>query len=170
MNWDAVGALAEAVGAAGVIATLAYLAIQIRRSNLLATAESNRFSHNASSPTVLAIAQDPELARIFREGLGDRDSLSADDRVRFDMVVGTLISGLSATITDQDLLGHRSDLQGDQAEALRAFLLAPGGASWWADYQARFAPGVRARIEEKLGIFKPPAAERAGALGEADSG
>jgi hypothetical protein len=158
MNWDAVGALAEAVGAAGVIATLAYLAIQIRRSNLLATAESSRFSHTASDPAVLAISQDPDLARIFREGLGDRDSLSADDRVRFDMVMGTLIGGFSASITDQALLGRRPDLQGDQTEALKAFLLAPGGASWWAVYQARFAPGVRSRIEEMLGISKPPAA------------
>ena len=98
MNWDAIAAVAEAVGAAGVIATLGYLAIQIRRSNLLATTESIRYAQTASNPTILAIAQDPDLARVFREGLRDRDSLSADERVRFDMVMGAMISGISASI------------------------------------------------------------------------
>lgn len=32
MNWDAIGALAESIGAIGVMATLAYLAIQVRQS------------------------------------------------------------------------------------------------------------------------------------------
>lgn len=32
MNWDALGAIAELVGAAGVVATLVYLSIQIRNS------------------------------------------------------------------------------------------------------------------------------------------
>ena len=33
MNWDAVGAVAEVVGALGVIISLVYLALQIRQSN-----------------------------------------------------------------------------------------------------------------------------------------
>jgi hypothetical protein len=34
MNWDAIGAMAELVGAAGVIFSLVYLARQIRQSNV----------------------------------------------------------------------------------------------------------------------------------------
>ncbi len=32
MNWDAIGAIGELVGAVGVIATLGYLAVQIRQN------------------------------------------------------------------------------------------------------------------------------------------
>ena len=32
MNWDALGAIGEIVGALGVIATLAYLAVQVRQN------------------------------------------------------------------------------------------------------------------------------------------
>ena len=35
VNWDALGAIAELIGAIAVIATLAYLAIQVRQSKLL---------------------------------------------------------------------------------------------------------------------------------------
>ena len=74
MNWDALGAIAELLGAAGVIITLTYLALQIRRSNALSLAESQRFSNHAATPAVVAIAQDADLARLFRQGLRDRSS------------------------------------------------------------------------------------------------
>jgi type II secretory pathway component PulJ len=35
MNWDALGAIAELLGAIAVFATLAYLAVQIRQSNIV---------------------------------------------------------------------------------------------------------------------------------------
>lgn len=35
VNWDAIGAIAEAVGAIGVLATLVYLAVQVRHSRTL---------------------------------------------------------------------------------------------------------------------------------------
>jgi hypothetical protein len=34
MNWDAIGAVAELLGAIGVIASLVYLAVQIRQSSV----------------------------------------------------------------------------------------------------------------------------------------
>ena len=39
MNWDAFGALAEALGAAAVIATLAYLSVQIRQNSRMMRAQ-----------------------------------------------------------------------------------------------------------------------------------
>ena len=42
MNWSAVGAIAEAIGGVGVILTLAYLSIQIRGSNRVASAQSRQ--------------------------------------------------------------------------------------------------------------------------------
>ena len=42
MNWDAIGAVGEVVGAAGVIFTLLYLAMQIRQSNRLARFQTYR--------------------------------------------------------------------------------------------------------------------------------
>ena len=42
MNWDAIGAIGEVVGAAGVIATLAYLAAQIRDNNKMMRATTKQ--------------------------------------------------------------------------------------------------------------------------------
>ena len=62
MNWDAIGACAELIGAAGVIATLGYLAVQVRQNTnaiKLGTAHSvaeefrGMFALAASTPGVL---------------------------------------------------------------------------------------------------------------------
>ncbi|MDD9888763.1 MAG: hypothetical protein OXU30_00295 [Gammaproteobacteria bacterium] len=42
MNWEAVGAISEIIGALAVVATLAYLAVQIRQSNDLLRSESRQ--------------------------------------------------------------------------------------------------------------------------------
>ena len=42
MNWEAIGALAELCGAAAVVATLVYLAVQIRQNNELRRSESRQ--------------------------------------------------------------------------------------------------------------------------------
>ncbi len=39
MNWDAVGAIGEVIGAAGVVVTLVYLALQIRRNSIATCSE-----------------------------------------------------------------------------------------------------------------------------------
>lgn len=42
MSWEAIGAIAEAIGGLGVILTLAYLSMQIRASNRVARAQSRQ--------------------------------------------------------------------------------------------------------------------------------
>jgi len=40
MHWEAIGAIGEVVGAAAVVATLIYLARQVRQSNAVAAAQA----------------------------------------------------------------------------------------------------------------------------------
>ena len=41
MNWDALGAIAELLGAIAVFSTLAYLAVQVRQSNIVAREQAH---------------------------------------------------------------------------------------------------------------------------------
>ncbi len=159
MNWDALGAIAELLGAAGVVVTLVYLALQIRRSNALAFSESLRFANDAATPAVVAIAQDADLARLFRQGLRDRSSLNPDEQVRFDMVMGNLIGGLSSSIVDQMTLGfYGSDAAPNQKVQIRQFLASPGGAAWWSLYGGGFPPMFQRFVAETVRPRQPHAA------------
>ncbi len=86
MNWDAIGAVAEAFGALAVILTLVYLASQVRDSS-----RSNRASAIATllcqydSPNGL-VAGSTVNARVFRLGFEGSDELDADEKVQFEIM------------------------------------------------------------------------------------
>lgn len=86
MNWDAIGAMGEVFGAAGVILTLAYLARQMRLNTIAMRNETQRDSTqmviNAYSPVIA----DAEVASIFLRGLDDYRGLSEVEQIRFHYV------------------------------------------------------------------------------------
>ena len=65
MNWDALGAIGEIIGAIAVVATLAYLAQQIRYSSKIATAQMVKDAKSASSNLLNVLATDPDLTRSY---------------------------------------------------------------------------------------------------------
>ena len=95
MNWDAVGAIGEIVGAFAVVATLAYLAIQVRYAKSTA-ADTNRLMRAAGvREMALALAQNDNLRRSMLKGLdleahfravGDSLNIEAIDAERWDYV------------------------------------------------------------------------------------
>jgi hypothetical protein len=88
MNWEALGAVGEIVGAAAVVATLAYLAAQIRQSSRIASLQASQHLLEGSAELQARIAQDEDLRRIFAAGCRSYDSLEGGDRQRFYAIVG----------------------------------------------------------------------------------
>ncbi len=83
MNWDAIGAVAELVGALGVIASLIYLAAQIRQSTRSSRATTFQTVCSDLSHIYRALASDSELARIYRLGLLELETLDQGETLRF---------------------------------------------------------------------------------------
>jgi hypothetical protein len=95
MNWDAIGAVGEIVGAAAVVLTLGYLAIQVRFAKI-ATTDANRMSRGVGIREIqLAMATNDDLRRSVCKAVGleewhnqlaDKLGVSADDAARMDYV------------------------------------------------------------------------------------
>jgi hypothetical protein len=88
MNWDAVGALAELVGALGVVASLAYLAIQIRQSTAQSRLNTNAIEASAFQQLLdhhaafnMKLVDDPRLLEALVSP--DVSSLDPLERRRF---------------------------------------------------------------------------------------
>lgn len=64
MNWEAAATIAEIIGASGVIASLIYLAVQIRLSTKVSRAEITKDLYLASRTAIMDIASNDSLARI----------------------------------------------------------------------------------------------------------
>lgn len=86
MNWDAVGAIGETVGAVGVVVTLIYLARQIRQQNRESRIAAVHELNEAFRGSVTAF-QDAGLADIFARGKDDFQALIEPERLRFIAMV-----------------------------------------------------------------------------------
>ena len=75
MNWDALGALSELVGAIGVVVTLAYLAIQIRLNSEAVKAGAAQTVMQSMSEYFRAPSESPQLAGLLTSAFANFDEL-----------------------------------------------------------------------------------------------
>ncbi len=161
MDLDALGNIGDFVGGVAVIATLFYLAVQIRQNTRQVT-QSVELARAATikgattiGPTLLGIAQDPELARILYAGLADYSALAGEERMRFTMVLGALVSPMAQHTLEIDALGFDGDRRfADQTVALGNFLLTPGGREWWTRNSAQYPPAFQDFVAAE--VLVPP--------------
>jgi len=125
MNWDALGALAELVGAVGVIVSLFYVASQIRRNSGALEASTNQAIADATQQRLLVPAQSPELAAAFAKGLSDTSSLSPGERVQLDFLARATFRGIQNAFFQ-----HRKGFIPDEV---------------WRDYEAVLRNNARRR-------------------------
>ena len=92
MNWEAIGAVGEILGAAGVIITLVYLTTQLRQN----TQALRGTMHDAAAAQIREIQQviiaDREVARLWAEGFENPEGLERLDRARAMHLVYVLLS------------------------------------------------------------------------------
>jgi hypothetical protein len=158
MNWDAIGAIAELLGAIGVIASLVYLATQIRHSRdqmsqntraLRATAYQDVL--NQRDALMLPLIQSGETADLMTRGL--MGLLSDGERVRFNVWFVTVMSNLE-NIQYQHRVGLLDeDRWRTHFARLRTFVTSPVFAEWWStgEFGFSFSPEFVALVEEILG-------------------
>ena len=83
MNWEALGAVAELVGAVGVVASLLYLAAQVRTSNRASAVQAKLQSTRMLNDFMDLLIKHPEHNQLLIQGRKSLDSLSPDDYLRF---------------------------------------------------------------------------------------
>jgi hypothetical protein len=88
MNWEAVAAIGDLIGAVGVIVTLAYLAVQIRRNTLATYANSYQTYTDSIIGNNLTIANNPDIAKWMTEiAAKSFEEFDHVDRVRWSHVI-----------------------------------------------------------------------------------
>lgn len=87
MNWDAVGAVGEIIGAAAVVISLVYLASQVRNQNREARLAAMHEFYKGFRDAIASISSDPGLADLLIRANEDYDRLTDGEALR-------LIAGL----------------------------------------------------------------------------
>ena len=158
------GSIGELLAAVATIATLIYLARQLRANTSAVRGDSRRASRGSSSASNLLIASDPAVAALFRAGLKDFHALTPDQHTQFSFLLAEQMAAWSNAYEEFD--SGLIDIQfvENQNIAYLRFLLTPGGRAWWAAYRTDYPPTFRAHVDTHL---KSAINERHAASGEA---
>ena len=141
MDITTLAAWGEFIGGIAVVASLIYLAGQIRQNSRLLRASSSSVSAAGQNNIAELMAQDSELARIFFQGMKDRDDLPEADRIRFDPLI-SLTWGSTHQEYHLALDGAVSPAYWQfRIGAMRGLLENPGMRQWWSEYGAVFSDG-----------------------------
>ena len=150
MNWDAIGAIADLVGAAGVIASLLYLAVQVRHAARTAEDSAFRdiFAHLNEHINVMLALENREV--IFR-GLADYGGLPGQDKYVFDFLLTGYVNLLESALlaNDADLLADVS-LEDWGYHFRTRFLTYKGTLEWWTEAQYIFRRETRTWIDQQI--------------------
>lgn len=82
MNWDAIGAVGEIIGAIAVVATLIYLSTQIRQNNKLLSSDSRQ---TLVSNDLTSLISNVENSDVFAK-LVSKELLSAEEQLRLSFI------------------------------------------------------------------------------------
>ncbi|MEY2520874.1 MAG: hypothetical protein QOF24_2633 [Verrucomicrobiota bacterium] len=83
MNWDAISAVSQLIGSIAVVVSVLYLAVQLRSSTRVARVAAQDAAAAALRDVTKPFMENAELNRVWRIGLEDFKTLSADDQARF---------------------------------------------------------------------------------------
>lgn len=152
MNWDAIGAIGEILGAGAVFASLIYLAVQIKSSSKIATGESEREVWSKWIETVHGLLSTPQAARINSAGFSDLEELTPEERLMFSGDLGKVVN------THHMIWRmHKSGLAGGDLvlfcdQVLVNLISSPGGRRWWETARSWYAaqPNYQTYIDTKL--------------------
>jgi hypothetical protein len=156
VNWEAISAIGQLVGALAVVISLIYLANQVRsnaRETRLAAMRStldflNRFTQQ--------IAEHADLAELRNRGFDDFESLEGVDRTRF----GSYMHAIFRTIENvyyQHLEGHVDPRVWRGLElVVRDMNASPGVQAWWRLRLHYFDEEFAKFINQQQQTAKPP--------------
>ncbi|MFK7975424.1 MAG: hypothetical protein AB8C02_04775 [Halioglobus sp.] len=146
MNWDAVGAIAEVLGATAVLVTLIYFSLQIRQSNKLAEAESQRELMNFDVFTPMV--EDPNLTSEFRACLNRYEEQDPDVKTRFFFLMTNWHLQMESVfrMNEKGLIAELS--YKGYLTWYNSLLNTPGGAAFWKEVSPAHAPDLVQALED----------------------
>ncbi len=146
------GAIGELAGGVAVIATLIYLAAQVRHSIRTTRVASFRSAKEGFTHQNNLLATVPGLAALFIKGSQNFGALEPEEEIRF----GAYVSGyfnIFETLYEGSRDGFVTDQWVTEVErSIHAMLGPPGVPDWWRQNPFSFSDSFRSYIDDLLEV------------------
>ena len=140
MDWIAVGAVAEIVGAIAVVLTLAYLALQVNHATQAARRAAVAEAVSAIREANAHLADDPAAATIFRKGVDGLENLSTEEeKVQFGILTFNLFKTCEHLHYQWVVGAMDSEVWGGWEWHMKGYLMFPGNRQWYEERRRSFS-------------------------------
>lgn len=150
MNWDAVGAIGEIVGASAVVISVIYLALQVKRQTEQAKLAATREISDQLDGMLSSFTEHPALSSLYLNAVQDFTGLDNEDRIK-----ATFLFQRFARIYEQQCIhveqGHFDPAFFESVDkTFFEWLTFPGVQQWWARNKGFFESSFEARVDRLL--------------------
>jgi hypothetical protein len=152
VNWEAISAIGQIVGALAVVISLIYVAREIRRN-----ARAERLAGMNSLIRWLGeLVAHPHVRELYYRGIHDFESLKGADIVGFSTLMAQLFR-MYEEVYYQHLEGHLDQRVRRGAEApMRELIGYPGIQAWWRLRSHWFGEEFVKHVDQLQQAAKPP--------------
>jgi hypothetical protein len=87
MNWEAISAIGQLIGAIAVLITLIYLALQMKQNTAAVATSTYESTMTVFNDINVVVANNPELASIINRGCMSTDVLTDTETIQFNFIL-----------------------------------------------------------------------------------
>jgi hypothetical protein len=166
VNWEALGSIAELVGAAGVVVSLLYVATEIQQ-NTRQVEEATRVQRLSQldatfenfSRQRLVLAGNRDAARVVLVGMEDPDALSPVERLQFENMLGEFLHASQVLFARAQEGIVYPEVWDNLVYGLEPLLRRPAVVAYWERQKPEFRSGFVATVDSLIAATPARAGE-----------
>jgi len=152
MNWDAIGAVGETMGAIAVIATLIYLGSQIRQLKQQNAQATLQHIHNSMNQFMDTLVPEANASLVVR-GRESYKRLSESEKLRFFAIYARFLNTVGSwylLVRKTYSLSERDETIHNLKENIRYFCDNPGFCELWSELRGEFSGEMIELVDDCL--------------------
>jgi hypothetical protein len=150
------GSIGEFVAALATIATIAYLAVQVRQNTRALRSSTFQDLSGGMNKVSEAIATHPDLSMLMVKGSDGLALLTSEEQVRFNFLCVMAFRRFEAVFTQRSLGNVEAELTAGFERSLLSIVASGGGAEWWETGKPAFNTQFVEFVDRKLASERLP--------------
>jgi hypothetical protein len=151
VNWEAIGAIGEVVGAAAVVVTLVFLVLQLRQNTLALRQQSARESTTSLQQVALAMT-DPAVASAISRAYSEPDpEMSKADLAQLEQFLLAYLLVYQQDHVDAERGLQAAGLWESRVLMLKALFVSHSARRWWRSIgRSYFTAAFQTLVDQML--------------------
>lgn len=150
MNWDAIGAIGEIIGAVAVVVSIIYLAAQIRQNTKTVAANTFQSVSGVASSQSLRLAESPHIARLLVKIIIGGEELTPEENMEAQLVFRAIFRNYENYYYQYTRGNFEEEVWEGYRKTMSEQLAMKFGRLWWTNHQSAFGKSFVDFVNDEL--------------------